>query len=109
MLVERGPAPEVLCRDVNPYVLQLGFRDDRLRQGIAELQVLQTDISDILQVAGLRRRLQRSIIASIAYGRLYCPQKIHSELGYQSCFPTPWKKAERKKLFQSPDRLMLYA
>lgn len=66
MLVERGPAPEVLCRDVNPYVLQLGFRDDRLRQGIAELQVLQTDISDILQVAGLRCRLQRSIIASIA-------------------------------------------
>ena len=27
----------------------------------------------------------------LLYGRLYCPQKIHSELGYQSCLPTPWK------------------
>ena len=65
MLVERGPAPEILGRNINPYILQFGFRNDRLWQGVAELQVLQTDISDILQVAGLRCRLQGSIIAGI--------------------------------------------
>ena len=47
MLVERGPAPEILGRNINPYILQFGFRNDRLWQGVAELQVLQTDISDI--------------------------------------------------------------
>ena len=67
MLVERGPAPEILGRNINPYILQFGFRNDRLWQGVAELQVLQTDISDILQVAGLRCRLQGSIIAGITY------------------------------------------